>query len=111
MNGYFITGTDTNVGKTYATCALARRAVASGHKVFAQHAVAPCQLHGMPGQNWNASHLSWNGGRNDGFVLMPNEVEAYRLGDNAFEFKGTNGFMITVDIASKDASSAARSGM
>ncbi|TMQ55674.1 MAG: DUF1326 domain-containing protein [Candidatus Eisenbacteria bacterium] len=40
--------------------------------------------------------------RNDGFVLMPNEIETYRLGDKAFEFKGTNGFMITFDIASKD---------
>ena len=44
----------------------------------------------------------WGAPRHDGFVLMPNEVEAYRLGPNAFEFKGTNGFMITVDIASKD---------
>jgi dethiobiotin synthase len=35
MNGYFVTGTDTDVGKTYVTCALARRAVALGHKVFA----------------------------------------------------------------------------
>ena len=33
---------------------------------------------------------------------MPNEIETYRLGDKAFEFKGTNGFMITFDIASKD---------
>jgi len=45
----------------------------------------------------------WGAPRHDGFVLMPNEIEAYRLGDKAFEFKGTNGFMITVDIASKDA--------
>jgi hypothetical protein len=44
----------------------------------------------------------WGAPRHTGFVLMPNEVEAYRLGENAFEFKGTNGFMITVDIASKD---------
>jgi len=44
----------------------------------------------------------WGAQRNDGFVLMPNEVEAYRVGPNAFEFKGTNGFMITLDIASKD---------
>jgi len=35
VTGYFVTGTDTNVGKTYVTCALARRAVAYGHKVFA----------------------------------------------------------------------------
>ncbi len=44
----------------------------------------------------------WGTPRNDGFVLMPNAVEAYRAGDKPFEFKGTNGFMITFDIASKD---------
>lgn len=46
----------------------------------------------------------WGAPRHDGFVLMPNEVEAYRRGPKAFEFKGTNGFMITFDIASKDMS-------
>lgn len=35
MKSYFITGTDTNVGKTYVSTALARRAVALGRKVFA----------------------------------------------------------------------------
>ena len=40
--------------------------------------------------------------RNDGFVLMPSSVEAYRVGEKAFEFKGTNGFMITLDINSTD---------
>ncbi len=35
MRGYFITGTDTNVGKTYVTCALARRATELGQRVFA----------------------------------------------------------------------------
>ena len=44
----------------------------------------------------------WGAPRNDGFIMMPNEVEAYRTGPNAFEFKGTNGFMITVDLNSKD---------
>jgi uncharacterized protein DUF1326 len=44
----------------------------------------------------------WGAPRNDGFIMMPNEVEAYRSGPNAFEFKGTNGFMITVDLNSKD---------
>lgn len=44
----------------------------------------------------------WGAPRNDGFIMMPNEVEAYRVGPNAFEFKGTNGFLITVDINSKD---------
>ena len=40
--------------------------------------------------------------RNTGFVLMPNEVNAYRVGPRAFESKGTNGFMITYDITSRD---------
>jgi hypothetical protein len=54
----------------------------------------------------------WGAPRHDGFVLMPNEVEAYRLGPNAFEFKGTNGFMITFDISSKDvAPDGGKSGM
>ena len=44
----------------------------------------------------------WGAPRNDGFILMPNVVEAYREGSKAFEFKGTNGFMITIDINSDD---------
>jgi hypothetical protein len=38
---------------------------------------------------------------NDGFIVMPSEVQAYRVGSKPFEFKGTNGFVITVDINSK----------
>ena len=49
----------------------------------------------------------WGAPRNDGFVLMPNEVEAYRVGPKAFEYKGTNGFLITVDMTSKDVQPAA----
>jgi hypothetical protein len=48
----------------------------------------------------------WGAPRNDGFVLMPNEVEAYRAGDKAFEYRNSNGFMITVDIASTDVAAA-----
>jgi hypothetical protein len=44
----------------------------------------------------------WGVPRNDGFVMMPNEVEAYRVGPKAFEFKGTNGFMINLDMTSND---------
>ncbi|HVS65540.1 MAG TPA: DUF1326 domain-containing protein [Thermoanaerobaculia bacterium] len=51
----------------------------------------------------------WGVPRNDGFVLMPNEVQAYRAGDKAYEFKGTNGFMITIDINSKDVAGDASS--
>jgi hypothetical protein len=50
----------------------------------------------------------WGAPRNDGFVLMPNEVEAYRIGDKPYEFKGTNGFMITVDMNSKDVMASAK---
>ncbi len=44
----------------------------------------------------------WGAPRNDGFVMMPNEIEAYKEGPKAYEFKGTNGFMLTFDINSKD---------
>ena len=44
--------------------------------------------------------------RNTGFALMPNEVNAYRVGAKPFESKGTNGFMITYDITSKDVKTA-----
>jgi len=44
----------------------------------------------------------WGAPRNEGFVLMPNEVEAYRVGDKAFEFRNTNGFMLTLDMDSRD---------
>ncbi len=40
--------------------------------------------------------------RNDGFVMMTNEVQAYRVGEQAYESKGTNGFVITIDMNSND---------
>ena len=45
----------------------------------------------------------WGAPRNDGFVMMQNDVVAYRLGKQPYEYKRTNGFMITFDISSKDA--------
>ena len=44
----------------------------------------------------------WGAPRNAGFVLMPNELQAYRVGPKAYESKGTNGFMLTLDMNSKD---------
>ncbi len=41
---------------------------ATGKRVFATHGSSPCQLEGEPSQSWNASHESYDGGRNDGFV-------------------------------------------
>jgi dethiobiotin synthetase len=35
VRGLFVTGTDTGVGKTFVTCALARKARAAGFRVFA----------------------------------------------------------------------------
>ena len=40
--------------------------------------------------------------RNDGFKMMPNEIETWKVGDKAFKFEGTTGFMVTVDMASSD---------
>jgi len=48
----------------------------------------------------------WGTPRNDGFIMMPNETEAYREGPKAFEYKGTNGFMLTFDMTSKDVANA-----
>jgi hypothetical protein len=44
----------------------------------------------------------WGAPRNEGFVMMPNVVQAYRAGDKAYESRGTNGFFITLDIGSAD---------
>ena len=53
----------------------------------------------------------WGTPRNDGFVMMPNEIETFREGEKAFEFKGTNGFMLTFDMNSKDVASGQSAGM
>ena len=61
------------------------------------------RYHGMSDDSIVITNLRyWGAPRNEGFILMPNEVEAYRVGDKPFEYKGTNGFMITIDITSKD---------
>ena len=58
---------------------------------------------GMTSEPTIITNLKYFGApRNTGFHLMPNEIEAYRVGPKAFEYKGTNGFMITFDITAKD---------
>ena len=42
----------------------------------------------------------WGAQENDGFVLMPNVVQAWRGDDRGFEYKGTTGFMITFELDS-----------
>ncbi len=41
---------------------------------FAQRAPSPCQLHAEPSQSWNASHESFDGGLNAGFVRASGPV-------------------------------------
>ena len=58
---------------------------------------------GMTGDPTSITNLRYFGApRNTGFLLMPNEMEAYRRGPSPFEFKDSTGFMITYDITSKD---------
>src|SRR5439155_10036175 len=81
----------------------------SAHATLAEGKEAEVALTRFKGMTSDALVIKnltyWGAPRNEGFVLMPNTVEAYRAGDKAFEFKGTNGFMITFDINSTDAKS------
>ena len=45
-----------------------------GNLLRAFHMPSTCQLHGAPGQNWNASHTAFDNGRNDGFVRASGPV-------------------------------------
>jgi phospholipase C len=47
---------------------------ASGQRHFAARAGSPCQLPHVPSQAWNASHESFDHGRNDGFVRASGPV-------------------------------------
>ena len=51
----------------------------------------------------------WGTPRNDGFIMMPNEIETLREGPQHYEFKGTNGFLLTFDMTSKDVASSSGS--
>jgi dethiobiotin synthetase len=78
LNGYFVTGTDTNVGKTYVTAALARRALARGHKVFAFKPIETGCSPGPAGELIGADQEliaaaagSWQQGRLRGLYRFP----------------------------------------
>jgi phospholipase C len=45
-----------------------------GLRYYATHASSPCQLDRTPSQAWNASHESYDGGLNDGFVRASGPV-------------------------------------
>ncbi len=58
---------------------------------------------GMGGDTGKLENIAYFGApRNDGFKMMPNEIETWKVGDKAFEYSGTTGFMITVDMKSSD---------
>jgi hypothetical protein len=58
---------------------------------------------GLQGKPVTLSNLDYFGfTRNSGFTLMPADLVAYRKGDDAFEYKGTNGLLTTVDMNSSD---------
>lgn len=68
-------------------------------------AVAEVVLHRMANHSTNPvirDLTYWGLPRHEGFVLMPNEVEAYRVGERAFEYAGGNGFTLTFDLTSAD---------
>ena len=41
---------------------------------------------------------------------MPSQLDAYHVGPNKFEYKNSNGFMITIDMNSKDFEQTATGG-
>lgn len=58
---------------------------------------------GMDGKTGVLENIAYFGApRNNGFKMMPNEIETWKVGDRAFAYKGTTGFMITVDMKSDD---------
>jgi hypothetical protein len=48
----------------------------------------------------------WGAKSNDAIVVMPSTLNVVRRGEVPFEYKGTNGFMVTFTIDSKTAASA-----
>ncbi|WP_445371012.1 dethiobiotin synthase [Methylomonas sp. HW2-6] len=59
--GYFVTGTDTDIGKTWATAALLRRFRREGYSVAGMKPVAAgCERHGGKWQNQDALLLMQN---------------------------------------------------
>jgi hypothetical protein len=58
---------------------------------------------GMDGNFIVIKNLSyWGVPRHDGFVLMPNKIQAYYGEGKDFVYENSNGFMITIDINSSD---------
>lgn len=104
MNGYFVTGTDTGVGKTFVTAALAKRGRELGKRVFAWKPIETgCgSVNGqLVGEDQEAISSDWQQGelrglyrfrrpvaplmaaRAEGRIEPERIVETFRLGANA----------------------------
>ena len=95
----FTVGTDAPVEWTAGTDrAVAKLDGGKGGEIVLAH--NPTAMNAEPTVIKNLKYFA--APRNDGFVLMPSQSIAYRRGMNQFEYKNTNGFMITVDVASTD---------
>jgi len=73
VRGVFVTGTDTGAGKTYVACAIARRAVAAGLRVFGYKPLETgCERRadgsyvGLDGEALAAAAGDWQRGRQRG---------------------------------------------
>ena len=63
------------------------------------------KFQGIAGDTGILENIAYFGApRNDGFKMMPNTIETWKVGDKAFAYSGTTGFMITVDMSSGDLS-------
>jgi phospholipase C len=59
---------------------------AAGQPVHAQRASSPCQLEGKPTQSWDASHQSYDNGRNNGFVRASGPIAMRFWDENDLPF-------------------------
>ncbi len=57
-----------------------------GGRHFAARAASPCQVQHIPSQSWNASHESYDGGLNDGFVRASGPVAMWYWDRHALPF-------------------------
>lgn len=84
----------------------------SAHATLAGGSAAEISLKRLKGQHAGPvllQNLGYFGyPRNSGFALMPSEVQAYRVGEHAFEYEGTNGFVTTVQMTAADIAARAR---
>jgi phospholipase C len=59
------------------------------------HLGSPVQKHGVPTQSWNASHIQFNGGKNDGFVRS---IEETVPGSSAADARVAMGYWSQEDL-------------